>query len=555
MNILDSFVMLFEGDTSKLDKSLGEADKKADKFVGKLRDIDKEATNAGASFASLVGKLASVAGVALSFGALYLGIKHTAEQYYQLEKLALQFRATVEEIDNFRDSSKLLGITEEESTASLKGLEVAVQDTFLGMGRAKKVFDELGIHVTGADGKIKSTVLVMDELAEKFKKMDRGTQIRVMDRLGLDPKLLLLFNSDLGALQKRMTEVDQAAGFNLQLAVKRASEYTKASRGLSLELNVLKLFLSKLSETSRIAALPWLVKGIELATVYVKRFTDFLMSHSRLIQGAFLAIGAAIAAYLVPAAISGAIAIWAMIAPFLLIGAAVAGVIAVFALLYDDIQAFREGNESLIGNILKRWPMVGEVIEDVAAVLQFVGETLTDIARITVATTGIIGDAIGGLLSFAFKPLIEALGLSGGAFSTLGELAGGVLTFILDLITLVLDKFGGVVGIAKAVAGIVRGTLGAAKAAVGLAVPDGVAEGVKAGQTQLAAAASSPLASSTSNSISNSNKRGGDRNVTVEKIEIQTQATDADGIARGIGGALGSQLRQTSGQFDDGIAA
>src|SRR5690349_16645127 len=102
MNILDSFFMLFESDTSKLDKGLSESDKKAQTLIGALKGVDKEASGVGANFVGLVGKLAGVAGVALSFGALYLCIKHTAEQYYQLEKLALQFRSTVGAVHEFR---------------------------------------------------------------------------------------------------------------------------------------------------------------------------------------------------------------------------------------------------------------------------------------------------------------------------------------------------------------------------------------------------------------------------------------------------------------------
>jgi hypothetical protein len=80
-----------------------------------------------------------------------------------------------------------------------------------------------------------------------------------------------------------------------------------------------------------------------------------------------------------------------------------------------------------------------------------------------------------------------------------------------------------------------------------------IADGVNAGRAQLGTAASSPIGATTSAAISNT--RGGDRSVKVEKVEVHTQATDAQGIARGIGGALGSQMRGAASQFDDGVLA
>lgn len=42
--------------------------------------------------------------------------------------------------------------------------------------------------------------------------------------------------------------------------------------------------------------------------------------------------------------------------------------------------------------------------------------------------------------------------------------------------------------------------------------------------------------------------------VSVGKVEVNTQATDAEGISRDIGAQLGKQLRQTAATYDDGVA-
>jgi hypothetical protein len=41
--------------------------------------------------------------------------------------------------------------------------------------------------------------------------------------------------------------------------------------------------------------------------------------------------------------------------------------------------------------------------------------------------------------------------------------------------------------------------------------------------------------------------------VAIEKVEVHTQATDAEGISKAIGGGLKTELRQVTAQHDDGV--
>lgn len=506
MSILDTFYILFDSDASKLDKGLEESKGKAKSLTDILGGVDKEAEKAGGKLFEFAKKSAGVLGIAASFGALAMGVKHTAEAYFELQKLAEQFRSTADAVDEFRDAAGLLGISEETAIGSLKGLDVAIQDTFLGMGRAKKVFEELGIEVTDAAGKIKPTTTVMGELAEKFKTMERGTQLRVMERLGLDASLLKLFNSDLGALQKRMADVDRAAGFDIDRAVKRSQEYTKASKGLSLEVNTLKLYLEKLSEGFKIAAMPAFTEALKTATGYVKTFIEYLMRHSHFVEGVMIAIGAAISYFLIPAAIAGAAAVWAMISPFVLIGAAISAVVAAFALLYDDIMTFIEGGDSMIGHVIAKWPIIGDIVG------------------------GIVG-ALKGLFAFA-KLLWEVM-------NELWESPTKAFQKFLDFVLNGIKKL----------ASLIPGLSGM----LNLTAPTGAtAAGVAAGKQALGAAGATPFASQTSNSITNSR---GTKNtaVNIGTVEVKTQATDAAGISKAIGGSMQTQMRQAVNNFDDGV--
>lgn len=556
MTILDTFFILFDSDASKLDKGLGESEKKADGLLEKLGLVDKESGKAGAGLYDVIGKGAGLLGVGLSIGALVAGVKATAAAYDELGKLAARFRSTTDAVDEFRDAAALLGITEEKSTGALMALDTAIQDTFLGMGRAKKVFEELGVTVTDAHGKIKPTTQVMGELAEKLHGMEKGTQIRVMERLGLDPSMLKLFNADFVALQKRMADIDRASGFNLDQAVKRSAEFTKASKGLSLEVNTLKMYLDKMSEGFKVAALPYFTKAMEVATRYVRMFVDFLLKHNKFLEGVFIAIGGAILYFMVPAAIQGAIAVWAMIAPFVLVGLAVAAVIALFALLYDDIMNFIEGGDSMIGHIVNKWPIVGEILKALGAEFMFLWDTAKAVWNFLV---GMFDDPAAAFEQFksdmaagvarlidTFPGLKEVIGTITDAFTSAADTITGVwdaiVAAIKAAIAVVMDGINTVVS-----------AFNKAKSFLGMGGSD--SGGVAAGKEALGAAAASGLAAQTSNSINNT--KGGNKTtqVTVGKVEVKTAATDAEGISKAIGGSMQAQMRQAANNFDDGVLA
>ncbi len=555
MTILDTFYILFDSDASKLDKGIGETEKKTGSLLEKLKGVDKEGAKVGASLYDLIGKSAGLLGVGLSIGALIAGIKSTAAAYDELAKLAARFRSTAEAVDEFRDAAGLLGISEELSIGALKGLDTAIQDTFLGMGRAKKVFEELGITIKDGEGKIKPTTTVMGELAEKFKTMERGTQIRVMERLGLDPALLKLFNSDLIALQKRMAEVDKASGFNLDMAVKRSAEFVKATKGLTLEVNTLKLYLEKLAESFKIAAMPYFTEALAKASKYVKIFVDFLLKHSKFMEGVFVAIGGAILYFLVPAAIKGAIAVWAMIAPFLLIGVIVAGLAILFALLYDDIATFIAGGESMIGHVLTKWPKIAEVAKDIGVAFVALWDTLEALTTFLIAMWDDPKEAFlqfGNDLHNGLNKLLERfpeLDKQVTAFSDAFFGAG-------ETVVAVWEKVVGVISAAiEAIVNGISAVVGAVNSATSyLGIGGSTGEALSAGQRALGRAAGSTLGSQTSSSITNS-KASKSTNVQIGKVEVRTQATDAEGISKAIGGSMQTQMRQAVNNFDDGVLA
>lgn len=579
MAILDTFYLLFKSDAKDLDKGLKESEKGAAALIEKVKAADVASTELGKRFLDVAKRGAAVLGLGVGFAALAKGITKTAEEYTKLEKLAEQFRSTADAVDEFRDAGELLGIDGEKTIGGLTTLEGHIQDTALGLGRAKKLFEELGISVVGVDGKVRPTAAVMGELASKFKDFDRGKQLRIMERLGLDPALLKLFNADMGALQKRMNDIDRSTGFDLDQAVKRSKEYTKAQKALGVELASVGMWFGKLGEKIKLAILPWFTRAVELATKAVNFLFKFIIDNKSLVEGAFVAIAAAVSVILLPALVRAGVAMLAATWPFVLGAIVIGALVAAFAILYDEIVNFMDGNDSLIGQFLTKYPKIAEVLRDIGAVLGWLYDTFVSVVEIVVAL-GKLGvgavqnlwaaltefwqsvvmgaqqsaDAVGALFTKflegqpLLKLIVDAVLWLGRVFGeTMGDMVKGVTEFI--------DSFGGIVGIAKMVGGAVTDALNKAKQMLGIkGTPTAGAPGLVEGQAQLATISASPIGTQ---SAAATGARTNNKSVAVQidKVEVNTQATDAAGISKSIGDTMGAQMRQAASNFDDGVAA
>lgn len=312
--------------------------------------------------------------------AVFAGVKNVAAEYDQLDKLATQFRTTADAIDEFVDASQILGVDNEKAIESLKNLDRAIVDTSMGMGRAKLVFEDLGITVTDATGKLKPTTEVMGELAAKFKDMERGKQLRVMERLGLDPALLKVFNADLATLSAELQAIDESVGFDFEQAVAEGKEFTKVFKSLQQEVEKWKMLFAKAYESIAVKMMPkfrgimesirqslirfrktameMMPKAIEaimpIVNVIIRVAEAFFALVSRVAQAAakiiswILKLNEATGGWL--AYIAMGIAAWKMLNLAFLqspIGRLIA-LAAVIALLIDDMMTFYEGGESLI---------------------------------------------------------------------------------------------------------------------------------------------------------------------------------------------------------------
>ena len=313
-------------------------------------------------------------------GVIVAGVQRIASDFDQMDKLATQFRTTADAIDEFADAAGILGIKEETAVEGLKNLDRAIVDTSMDMGRAKAVFADLGITVKDAAGNLKPTTEVMAELAEKFKGMEKGKQIRVMERLGLDPSMLKLFNADMVALREEMEAIDKAAGLDFGQAIAESKAFMEVWRAMQQEINKWKLLFKTALESVSVKLMPKfraqikditesmvnfrrkvmdnLPKAIEaimpIINVIMRIAEAFIKITARIASGAMTIIGWLLklneftggwAGYILAAA-----AAWKYLNLSFLatpLGQLLA-LAAVVALLIDDFLTFKEGGDSLI---------------------------------------------------------------------------------------------------------------------------------------------------------------------------------------------------------------
>jgi hypothetical protein len=522
MSILDTFFLLFEADASKLDDALGKTRKKGKDTADELSHVDAVARKLGHTLGDQLRQLGGALLGALAVRAMSEQMMAAAEHADKLNESAERLGLNIEQLSAWGDLTKKNGGSLEAFTGGIEAFNrQLVQMEATGKSRAAPFLKELGIDLEAAANKGKTAMDFLPDLADAFKGMDGQKAQALGARLGLDAATIM-------TLQAGRREVEALLEKERELGVVTKEQGEIADKfGDTLD-DTKHAFRSMWTEvaTAVLPALTWFLEKFQSVALFMRKHSDFIV-------GLMIAIGAAVAFYVIPPLLSAAAAAIVAFAPFLLLGAIVAGLAVAFALLYDDVQNFIKGNDSAIGEILQRWPMVGEIAKALAGVFRFLWDVAAGLLQFLVTmwaspteawdafVTNIV-DGVERLLEL-FPSLGETLRDVVGWFGKAWELAG---------------KLGSVIG------GAMGGGLGGNAA---------IAEGVRAGQSQLGIASSSPVGSVTSAAISNT--RGGDRSVKVEKVEVHTQATDAQGIARGIGGALGSQMRGAASQFDDGVLA
>lgn len=500
--ILDSFFVSlgFEVDTSKVAEFNAQAQALRETVLG-------------------IGKVA--AGAAIGIGLLSIGVAESMAEIHDFAEL--------NEISS--RSLQAFGKVAVENDSSMEALKSSIQsvnkvigEAALGVGRGAMTFEKFGFKAKDASGKTKNFDTMIGEIADKMKGLGRQEQIAMAEKLGIDPMLVKLLgqgSANLAKLREEAELYNPLTEAQYEMAEKVDKLYAKAKGSLGvftkmigaallpLTKQVLETYLAWFKE-SRKATSGAVTSGIMILVGALGTLWDWTMRVVKatrsmydwlakipgigyVILGVLYAI-AALKTYETFNKIVGAIK--AMQIAFMALGSAISipailigGLILALALLADDFVNFKEGNDSMIGSLSEKFPILLTIIDAISkGVSEFfvfwmgvweqletplgdLAESLLSLAQVLITNlwpvvkmvlTGwvyILG-AIAPLITAIIKLIAEDL-----AFAIQGWVM--LLTGIVDIVTMV---FGGVAdiigGTFTAIGNVIEAAMNGAKAAI-----------------------------------------------------------------------------------------
>ena len=353
MTILESFYILFKSDASDVKKGAEEAERSTKKLNESLKTVDTSSQKVGKSFLELARAAAGFISVGLAAHVVLRGLSEANEYALKLGDASRALGVNAEELDAWGNAVKRTGGTVEGFQNSLKGLA-----------------DHFG---TSASIALKT----LPQLADVFSKLSRFRALQYGKILGLDEATILL-------LQQGRREVEAVIQRQRELGVV-SQQNIEDSRKFRIAQNELDTSFRGLYLTLSTTLIPIFTRFYNFLVPIIQ----YITLHKDAVIGAFIGIGIAAGLMLLPFIIANA--------TIIAIGAAVVGLIALFAIAYEDIKAFLEGNNSLTGDVLKKWPLIGGTIRGVANELHLLKKQLEFVLKLF----SLLGDFVGKIFGTA----------------------------------------------------------------------------------------------------------------------------------------------------------
>jgi len=211
--------------------------------------LDKEATAASAAITTklipslrtmLLPLTAVTAAIGLAYHEMFHFIESSAEGFEKMAHLANRVNTTADAINKLGYIAQFSRSSVEAAQMSLDGLNRAAGETALGVGRAKKIFDEIGLSVKDSSGHLKDTSKLMGELGEKIKGMERGKQLAILEKLGIDKTMIEPLTTDVSKLAAEYDNLYKVAGVDVNKAADASVELVDAMGKVKRVFSVIK---------------------------------------------------------------------------------------------------------------------------------------------------------------------------------------------------------------------------------------------------------------------------------------------------------------------------
>lgn len=406
------------------------------------QDID----NVGSAVTSLGDKLETLKGTFAAVGSLFAGsqivgyVTDAADKFDQLGIAAKNFGMTAEDLGALSFAFEQAGVEADYLYDSLENMVDYVGQAKLGTGDGKEALDALGISITDNNGHIKDTIVLFDELVGKLDGLDHATQVTYINMLGMQTQTMAaLKQGSAELLKQRQLYIDTyaAAGVNINEAAAQARAFNQAfdlvnqtiemitsaigTRFFTITTSTLTMLRQKLVEnigkiTAVLTSLMKVVMAIAKAFLAVattaievaSSIFDWWTRTSTLFKTTVGIIGAITAALVLMNSAFMKSPIGRLLAIAAVIGA-----------IIDDFRVWKEGGNSLIGELIGGFEEVHAALNDLSPIF---GWLISNLDAVVLAIAGIpialkgAGMAF-GLLQGTVAPVLSALKLFGPVLS------------------------------------------------------------------------------------------------------------------------------------------
>lgn len=283
MKIIDALVITLGLDNSGFKKGAKETKEGMDKVkadaAAAAKVMQEQGKKAGEFFGNIRTELIALVGIGLSINSFKNLIVNTANSFAALGRASAPLNMSARELDAWQHSAMAFGGTAEGLTSSMQSLSDSIYAFSMGKGgeQAIATLRSLGISAKDASGKAKSMGQIYLEVSEEFKKrnLSAGQARQFGMALGMDAGTINMLLEGPERVKKVFGEMYQNSGVT-EDAVRRSQQFQVAWAKIDQTFQAVR-------ERLFTALIPY----IEQLLVLLERFANWVSSHQAEINGFF----------------------------------------------------------------------------------------------------------------------------------------------------------------------------------------------------------------------------------------------------------------------------
>ncbi len=535
-----------------------------------LSETGSKYQEAGSSVAGFATKALGAVGIVMSIGTIFAESVSRSQEIETLDKLGKQIGVATADVDAFSGAIAELGGSRESAQADLSAMA--------------KSF-----------GNMKDSMEKVLQTADKVQGMSFDKAKKTLEGMGVsDEKTIELMMKGRKELERTMGIQKEYSGISKE-SIESSIKFNSAMGKFKQSSGMLKNSFLEM-------VIPALAKGLDWLT----KFISFCKENKNLLIGFFSAVGLAVALYYVPPMLAAASATLAATWPIIAIIAIIALLAMAFAIVYDDIMNFIDGNDSMIGRILDKYPQLKVVIlalwETFKKLFEYLKVIVGVVADIVVAGWDLMASGLKAYVKYLLSciSVIAGWGKSfAGVFNTVSDAVVSAFEWMWEQVEKIIGwvntglnavkngwksakeffGFGGDEAEIKITSDDANNYLSALSAKRNQVASAGIDTSeidkeiielkkqldngldaskiiadVEEANKRLMMASHNAMNPITSQAISNQSNVKNESNVSIGEIKVETQATDAQGMASGVKDALQDQLADFNQQNATGVA-